>query len=492
MEGRIDTATPYSDGWWMAKLYQQLRVQQRRCQELMDRYEGDPPLPYVSDIQRSAVRWFVEKSRTNWERLIVNAVLSKMKIIGIRTAQGNGDGGDAQAFDVYRRSHGKLWARDVLKYMLAMSMGFTIVGKDADGNLQVTAEDPRLVTAVTDPANPYKVLAALKLYHDEVAGQDVAMLYLPGRLAVARRDRKARVSGRDVQFTPAAFWWDNDIISEAGDLLTSGSGGVIPELRETAGELPALVPVVPFVNEDAKAQFEPFLNQIDRINQQVLQRMTIATVQAFKQRAFKNLPTHDPVTGELIDYNDIFVADPGAVWNIPATAEIWESGQVDLSPILLAIRDDVKDLAATSGTPLYSVTPDVANGSAEGASLQREQANFNVESRQDRTEPSFEMTVELMFRTLQDADRSQTGTVEVLWAPIDRPSMGERANAIAQTRGVIPIYQQLTEIWGMDPAQADRAMTELTQDLIRYQQYAAGFKALTAAPQALSGAVPAA
>jgi hypothetical protein len=123
---------------------------------------------------------------------------------------------------------------------------------------------------------------------------------------------------------------------------------------------------------------------------------------------------------------------------------------------------------------LYSVTPDVANGSAEGASLQRETANFIVEARQDRTEPAHEKVFELIFRTVggEQTAKAQPGTVEVIWAPIDRPSMTERSSAIAQTTGVIPRYQQLTEIWGMDPDQANRALAELAQDRLLDQQYA--------------------
>jgi hypothetical protein len=58
--------------------------------------------------------------------------------------------------------------------------------------------------------------------------------------------------------------------------------------------------------------------------------------------------------------------------------------------------------------------------------------------------------------------------------------MTERSNAIAQTKGVIPRYQQLTEIWGMDPEQAKRAMSELTDDMILDQQYAAAAQAASA------------
>jgi hypothetical protein len=35
---------------------------------------------------------------------------------------------------------------------------------------------------------------------------------------------------------------------------------------------------------------------------------------------------------------------------------------------------------------------------------------------------------------------------------------------IAQTKGVIPRYIQMTEIWGLDPAEAERALEELEKE----------------------------
>jgi hypothetical protein len=474
----IDTSEPFSDGWWLEKLHRQLFDQQKRCEKLQQRYEGNSPLPFVSEIQRTAVKWFVEKSRTNWERLIVNAVLSRMRVAGIRTAVDSDEGGDAEAFQQWKRARMKLVFKDAVKWMLTMGQSYVIVGRDDAGDVLITAEDPRLMTAISDPANPYKVLAALKVFYDDAAEQDVSYLYLPGRILKATKPRKARATTPNIRFSSAAWSWDAS---------TLGASSIVSELyAEDGSALPSLVCVAPFVNEDGMAEFEPFINQIDRINQQILQRMTIATVQAFKQRAFKGLPVNDPKTGEKIDWDAIFVADPGAVWNVPATVDIWESQEVNLQPILLAIRDDVKDLAATSGTPLYTITPDAAQGSAEGASLQRETVKSKVEDRQDRVEPVLELVAELMFRMAGDEARSQPRSTEIMWSPVDQPSMAERANAIAQTKGVIPRYQQLTEIWGMDPAQADRAMSELSSDMVLDQQMAAA--AAPPAPRAQDAA----
>jgi hypothetical protein len=477
----IDTSAPYSDGWWLQRLYNQLKLQQRRCQTLQARYEGNPPLPFIAPNMREVVRTFMEFSGTNFERLITDAVLSRLGIVGIRTAVDSDEGGDADAFRTWRKARGKLFTRDAHKMALAMSMSYVIVGKDPDtGQLLVTAEDPRLVTAITDPADPYKVLAAMKLFHDDVADEDVAYLYLPGRLMVAKHARKRRPGTTDVKFDPYAYTWDLDILNDVGELVYEGASGQIPWLQES-DTLPAAVPVVPFVNEDGQAEFEPHLRLINRIAHQILQRMTIATLQAFKQRAIKGLPVTDPKTGEKINYDGIFEADPGTIWHIPETAQLWESGEVNMQGVLLGIRDDVKDLAATSGTPLYTVTPDAANGSAEGASLQRETITFKVEARQDRFEISHQRVAELMFRTVGDEDRSQPGSTEVIWAPAERFSMTERASAISQTRGVLSRYQQATKLMGLSPEEADRNASELVDDFLLDQQYGIAMRGVAGA-----------
>lgn len=484
-----DLKTPYSDGWWLKRLHDKLRVQEKKCEALQRRYEGNAPLPFVSDIQRDAVRWFVEKSRTALERVIVLSVLSRLRIRGIRTSVDSDEGGDGDAMKLYRASHGPLWSRQAMKMALVMSLSAVIVGKDEKtGNLIVTAEDPRLCAWISNPADPYDVRAGLKLFYDDVLQADVAYLYLPGRMRRAVRPRKRKPGSDDVRFNPASFTWDDELI---GDEALIGSGpesgvtvesGDIKWLQEKDGQ-PVLCPLIPYYNEDGMGEFEPFIPQIDRINQQLLQRMTIATVQAFKQRALKGAPRKDPDTGEVVDYSAILTADPGAVWLIPETAEIWESGEVDLSGILAAIRDDITDLYATSGTPGYLANPDTANQAAESASLQREQTTFKVDDRKDIFEPSHLLTWQQMFRAAGDLERAKPGALELMWAPADRLSLTERASAVAQTKGVVPIEKQLIDIMGYEPAEAARCITLLHDDLILAQQMALAAAAAGPAPQ---------
>jgi hypothetical protein len=96
------------------------------------------------------------------------------------------------------------------------------------------------------------------------------------------------------------------------------------EWTTTPQELPA--PVVPVVRSrtghgpctaHARASSRPHLPILDRINYTILNRLEIATLQAFRQRAIKGVPDKD-AEGNEIDYDDIFSADPGALWQLPA------------------------------------------------------------------------------------------------------------------------------------------------------------------------------
>lgn len=447
-----EAKTPLSDAWWMDRLAKQLRTQAEECEALHCRFRGRAPLPQVHRNAEEVVRDFLGKARTNYERLIVQGPLSRMKIVGIRTSSDATAGSDSAAFGAWTSANMKLVVRETLKSMFSMRLGYVIVGKRADGSLLVTSEDPRQVTAITDPRDPYRTLAAFKLVHDDVAEQDVAYLYLDGRVAVAVRDRKARAGadGRvSVSFSLGGFDWDEK---------RSGSTGIDGNSVHV------------FENEDGQAEFEPHIPLLDRITDGLVQRMTIALAQAFKQRAIKGVPVVDPKTGKKVNYDDLLRADPMSVWLLPAGAEMWESGEASMQGVVLAGRDDERVLAAVSCTPLYSFSPDAAQGSAEGASLQRESLTFKTEAHVERVDPGWErVAAQILTASGVAADRA---TIDIIWASVERFSLSERANAVAQTKGVVPRRTQLTDIMGYSPTDADRMMTELTDDMVLDQQFA--------------------
>src|SRR5690606_10674490 len=137
--------------------------------------------------------------------------------------------------------------------------------------------------------------------------------------------------------------------------------------------------------------------------------------------------------GNPVDYDDIFEQGPGALWKLPATAQLWESGQVDLGPIRQAARDDIQDLCAVTRTPLYYMTPDNFGGSAEGAALAKEGLFCKAEDRMTEAGESWERVMALAFEAEGlEVDRS---AMEVLWRPAERRSLSEKADGGAKALG---------------------------------------------------------
>lgn len=409
----ITTTESRSPGWWLHRLMLKLQKEQPRYEDLDNYYRGLNGIPTLSSkAERESYRRLRAMACSNYPELIVESVVERMTPVGFRTGAGADDLGDDEAWRIWQANALDADSNVAFRAQLALSVAFMIVGgPDQDiGAPLITTEDPREVTVETDPRRRRKVLAGLKVFRDDVFGADRAYLYLPGQVI-----RAAKAIGQNDQnpVTSTLEGWEWDSLS------------TLP------GEV---VPVVPFVNRPNMSghgvgEFETHLALIDRINYSVLQRLEIATMQAYRQRAVKgDLPTHD-AAGNEVDYDNIFEAGPGALWQLPANTEIWESGQVDLGPIRQSIIDDERALAAVTGTPLYRFTPDAAAGSAEGASLQREGLVFKATDRISQATESLEQVMSLAFLFNGDEERASRSDMEVLWAPPDRVTMAEKYDA---------------------------------------------------------------
>lgn len=467
-----DVDTPGSDGWWLAKLYNERNAygprlprerdprrmthmrRSKRLDTLWDYRLGRVSLPGWSRQHEDDVCEFLGYSRTAYAGLVVEAMLDRIGLVGLRTVADQ----DADGDDTFRRvllERGP-WLKDALDFMLSMSLGWVMVTQSADGHAIVTAEDPRDITAAFDPIDPLSVSAALKVYRDDAAREHVAHLYLadddsgPARVRVARR-RSGGTLGAGFGASP--WSWDDD------------ASGPLPEPMREFG-----VPLVPLRNRLDVGEFEPHLDLIDRITDNIANRLWIAKVQAYKQRALvpdanaPELPDKDPETGEKVDLDSLFESAPDAMWELPPGYKLWESAPLDMTPILLGIRDDVKELSAATRTPLSMFTPDAATGSAEGASLMREGITYKAEDRIARIAPA----VSKIGRMILAAEgRDAAGEVQPMWAPVERLSMSQRAEAVrAAKESGMPFELILTEVWQMDPATAKRAMDKRFDDAL--------------------------
>lgn len=460
----IDVVTPDSPGWWLKKCHTKLEARNKRIVPLFKRYEGDAPMPTSMIAAPETAKRFYRTSRTNFADLVIKAVTYRLKVARIQTALDDGEIGDVEAWKAWRKAGMLVEGPDIIRNAIVAGDGYAIVADDG-GTPAATSEDPRQVVTIHDPVRQSKIRAGAKFFHDDDLDLDLAYLHRPGRIWVARRERKTTGRTQAVRFS-AAWDWSDEHGGEEGLALPEG--------------FEADVTIVRYRNDEGVGDFERHTDILDRVDHLILQGMVVVTLQAFKQRAIKvpkkDMPDKDPETGEEIDYNDVLSADPGALWQLPETAEMWESGAVDVTPITTMISKEIERISAVTFTPLSMFTPEGANQSAQGASLVREGMTFKVEDKQERVGEAMARTASLIFRMAggELTAAADPETIRIGWAPAERFSLAERGDAAVKAKASgVPWRTIMIDIWQFSPEQVVRMETERMNDQILFPQEAA-------------------
>lgn len=474
-----------SPGWWIKVLSKQLHdrrvgagwsrnrhndASKRPGLILLDDYfRGEPPMPPGSGAWRDGMREFLRMSRMNYAELVNGSVSDRLNPKGWRTGEDDDDDGDRQAAALATENNLELVFGDAIEDMLNQADGYVLLGDPRKGSKfpVMTAEDPQQVITAHD-ARTGRAIAGLKMFRDEWDSADFAYLYLAGEPSrVHRAVKRSRSSvlaslAPTLRFSEAAWdWFDDDI---------DATGAALPD------ELAGRIPLARLRNRGGVAEYEKHLDVLDRINNGIFDRVAIAKYQAFKQRGIE-LPAYYPEdhedpekAGKPIDYSSIdglFEADPGAVWALPPGSKVWESAQADMSGIRAAIKDDVQALAAVTRTPLHYITPDAAQGSAEGAATMKEAHVFRVEDRSRRADAGICEAMELAFLSMGDKKRADRSMLRTIWGPMERHSLQQRASAGAQAAASgLPWAERMTQIWGYPPAEVQRLRRERGQDAL--------------------------
>jgi len=414
--------TQFSPGQVM--LFKKLAKLQGKLQLLERYYNGDAPLPEGAEGASKAYRMFQRKSRLNMAQLAVSAVRERMRIGGFRTGADDDENGDVEARRLWKASNLEVGSADLHSSLLKFGTAYAIVGHpEGEEYPVVTVEDARQVYAATSPTNINKVTEAVKVFSEN--GYHYAYFYYADRIEVFKKPD-------DTNVYKVEDW----------QMLADG-------IRENPlGQ----IPVVKFTNADAAGEYETHTDILDRINHMILQRLVIVTTQAFRQRVLKgDFPTHD-ADGNEIDYEGVFDSSAGSLWMIPEGADVSELGQADINGILSGVRADIQDFAAVTRTPMHYLTPEGANGSAEGAALAREGLVFKTQDRIDRVTPGWSKVMSLMFLLVGDETRAKLLDLEPIWYSPERYSLAERADASSKFVDM-PFRSRMTLVGQFSPAE---------------------------------------
>jgi hypothetical protein len=456
-----DVGTRLSPAWWMARLTDEQTKRLPRFEELDAWLRNEPPLPEGAASWEEAYRDFHKDTLTNVAALAVSSVRDRLTPLGFRTAASNDDNGDAIAHRNWVDNRMPVQQVDLLTSVFGLSEGYAMVGPPKPGTESpiITVQDPREVITAHDPLREQDVRAGMRTLFDPDEGLDVCYLYFPPgpkyhptQVSVYRATRKAARGtnwGTDFRFASRQWTFDSEV-------------ELVPISR---------VPIVRFRNRNGVAEFEPHKGLLGRLNRIVLQRMLIGEIQAFRQRAVEGLPDVYPeghaLAGQKIDYQGVFTPGPGSMWKVPPGAKFWESQPIDLRPLLDEERLEFRTASALMGIPVSYFNPDDTNGSAEGASLQRESLIYRAEDRQTIIEAGLNDIQSLAFEIIGDRERMKLSEIETIWAPIERLSLTERYNAAVQAKAAGLANDTIRrQVLKMTPREMRQAALDDAKDMV--------------------------
>ncbi|TDZ92151.1 phage portal protein [Mycobacteroides salmoniphilum] len=383
---------------------------------LLDRYvSGDAPLPEQSRNTKASWQAFQKMSRTNWGLLIRDSVADRIVPNGI-TVGGSSDSEIAkQAQRIWRDNRMDFIARQWIEYGLTFRDSFLTCWQGDEGQALITADSPETMCVAADPLQPWRVRAAIRYWRDIDEQKDFAYIWVHGARQKFSRDC----------YVP-------NINSKRLLSRISGKWEPVGEAISTDGA----PPVVLYANPGGFGEFETHLDDINRVNTGMLQRLTTMAMQAFRQRALRKkdggapLPTHDE-NDNVIDWAAIFEPAPGALWDLPPGVDIWESSTTDIGQMLSATKEDIRLLSAATKTPLPVLMPDSANQSAEGAMNTEKGFIFKCEARLAVAKLGLEA---ILVRALETEGVTNIPTIDVSFESPARVTLSEKYSAAAQAK----------------------------------------------------------
>jgi len=402
-------------------------------------------------------------ARANYVGLVAESVRERLKINGFRVGDpAESDSGEALADE----NVGRLWVQNrmdadaglVHQAAIVMSRAYVTVTQDPKNEHEalICAEDPRAVITEADPLYRRRIAAALGFLVDEVTGMVLATVYLPEATYFFRSTVPYRTDDltEDVERLWSGEVWRIDESAFAPD-------GVIPNQL-------GVVPVVPFINRPmlgghGLGEFEDVLDIQDRINTTLLDRMVISALQAFRQRWAKGIELEDENGQPLEPF------DPGAdiLWAVPdEKAAFGDFQQSDLTPILKAIDDDIRQLSSVTRTPPHYLLGEMINVSGDALKAAETGLVAKVRERQRHFGESWEQVIRLALLTTGKLAPSDVVNVETLWADPESRTMAELADAAVKKQAVgVPWRQNMVDL-GYTPVQIARMETERAEQAL--------------------------
>jgi hypothetical protein len=447
---------PQSPEWWLDKLYAQLQGRQREMATMDAYYRGEHPLPFLTKAHESKMRdefrLLLEDSRSNFMRLVVDAVEERLQVEGFRNSASGDAVADQDSWAIWQAN--QLDAESQTAFLEALIKGHSYLSVWMDEGADyptIAVEDPMQTIVGYVPGTAYrKRAAALKVWKDDWTGMTRANVWLPdGIYKFQRRDDSA--SDNPSGSTPKDRPWER--LSE--DDFVANPWGVVS--------------IVPLRNRPRLGcEGESELSDIYRIQNQINGFLFLLALAGYfgahRQRWAVGLTImEDKTTGKPVEPFDVAIDKLWASEN--KDVEFGEFSQTDLDGYIKAIEQKVLHIAVTSRTPRHYL---IQEGQSPSGDAIKSAETGLVRKAERKQRPFGEGLEEVMSIARMMAGKGNPSVdSEVVWADADTESEAVITDATVKQfeAGLIP-WEAALEKLGYTQTQITRYSGMRAQDAL--------------------------
>jgi hypothetical protein len=387
---------------------------------------GDHPLPEGNEHHRDSYKAWQHRSRTNYCGVAASSVAERLRVNGVRSVD---VAGADSSWDLWKAAGLGYNAQLVHNAQAELGLAYVVLGASG-GGVKITPESPFQVTVDVDPSEPGRIRAASKVWEDPAEGN--------------------------------MFGW---AITESAYARFMRSGKSGPWTKTEEGPNPSgIVPVVQFLNRPkliggGASEFEDAIDIQDRINSTVLDLMSIAQAQAFRQRWIKGLDLTDDQGN---DVDPPFEAVVSALWAVEdQDVQFGEFAQVDLRPLLDLLSSNVGAFVSVTGIPPHYVSGTLLNAGPESFDAAEARLSATVVDRQGVTGEGWRKVLTLAGEIIGTPAPTD---IEVVWADAKRQTEAQLADAgLKKAQSGVPWRQRMVD-YGYSQDEISRMMLDRKAD----------------------------
>jgi hypothetical protein len=445
--------------WWLAKLEKEIAERQPQIALMNSYYLGDHPLPFLTKAHESKMRnefrRLLDDSRTNFMRLVVDAVEERLKVEGFRLSAENDAVADKDSWRIWQANQMDAESQTALLEALVKGVSYLSVWA-GDKHPVIAVEDASQTIVGYEPGSNYRRRAAgLKVWRDDWTGKRRGNVYLPDGIY---KFEAPEATENQADSSEPTRW------TELPDLFVENPLGIVP--------------IVPLRNRPRLlCEGESELADVYRVQNQINGFLFLLALAGYfgahRQRWAVGLTLmEDTTTGKPVEPFDVSIeklwVSEDATDGNGGQVRFGEFSQTDLAPYVKAIEQKVLHIAVTTRTPRHYLIQEGQSPSGDAI----RSAESGLVKKTERKQRPFGEGLEEAIRLARSFAGEPDAPVdsEIVWADPSTPTIAETTDAVIKqfSGGLIP-WEAALETLGYTQTQIQRFAGMRASDALMQQ-----------------------